>query len=221
MFMYRGSKKRIAKMYPEPRYRLVIEPFCGSAAYSVLHSDRKIWLNDTSEIIVGIWEWLIKDGTIEAIWPWHHLSANTVISDLPICEPLKHLLGFVYGAIDDVPSKKVTPFSVYYSRTVRSQLKYVCEMLLSIRHWEVSNLDFADLPDVEATWFIDAPYQNSSTDYKSAFDRHGELAEWCQSRRGEVIVCEKFGADWLQFEPLTHHFGRKKRQHEVMWYRKD
>ena len=38
MFYYYGRKKQIAKYYPKPNFNTIIEPFAGSAAYS-LHND--------------------------------------------------------------------------------------------------------------------------------------------------------------------------------------
>ena len=38
MFYYYGRKKQIAKCYPKPNFNTIIEPFAGSAAYS-LHND--------------------------------------------------------------------------------------------------------------------------------------------------------------------------------------
>ena len=40
----------------------------------------------------------------------------------------------------------------------------------------------------------DRPY-HPRADYEA-------LADWCRSRRGQVIVCENVGADWLPFEPF-------------------
>jgi len=47
-------------------------------------------------------------------------------------------------------------------------------------------------PDIEATWFIDPPYQKMGRHYVHSLsvDQYGSLATWCQSRQGQVIVCE-------------------------------
>lgn len=224
MFTYRGSKKRVAKMYPEPSYPLIIEPFCGSAAYSVLHSNRQVWINDKSKVVHDIWKWLIHDAEIDDLWPHRNLPLGTVFNQLGVRKEIQDLLGFVYGPVSSKPANHVTRFiKSGHSGSTDSyyQIKRICEMLYSIRHWHITNDDYRDLPNTEATWFIDPPYKQTMvygdleiTDYES-------LAKWCKCRRGEVIVCEKYGADWLPFKPLTHHFGRTKRQIEVMWYKKD
>jgi len=35
MFYYYGRKKQIAKHYPFPNFKAIVEPFAGSAAYSL------------------------------------------------------------------------------------------------------------------------------------------------------------------------------------------
>jgi hypothetical protein len=33
---------------------------------------------------------------------------------------------------------------------------------------------------------------------------YSALATWCRARKGQAIVCEQDGADWLPFEHLRH-----------------
>lgn len=59
-------------------------------------------------------------------------------------------------------------------------------------------------PDVTATWFIDPPYKGEAGRlYRHHSIDYAALAGWCRSRRGQVIVCERQGASWLPFLPLT------------------
>lgn len=41
MFYYYGRKKQIAKYYPSPNYSVIVEPFAGSAAYSLYENNWK------------------------------------------------------------------------------------------------------------------------------------------------------------------------------------
>jgi len=50
------------------------------------------------------------------------------------------------------------------------------------------------------------------------------LADWCQSRQGQTIVCENAVADWLPFKTLTAqrrgiHYGTadESKAGEVIW----
>ena len=70
---------------------------------------------------------------------------------------------------------------------------------------EIRQGDYRDAPDMEATWFIDPPYQHHGSRYyhgSSGID-YPRLAEWAQSRTGQVIVCEASPADWLPFVPFV------------------
>lgn len=96
----------------------------------------------------------------------------------------------------------------------------VASQVTALRHWRVVEGDFASAPDVEATWFIDGPYQRAGYGYV-----HGSrdldypaLARWCRSRRGQAIVCEAAGADWLPFSPFGATRGMSGApSHEAIW----
>lgn len=65
MFYYYGRKKQIAKYYPLPNYNIIVEPFAGSAAYSLYSNywNRDVILIEKDEKVVNIWEWLINEAT--------------------------------------------------------------------------------------------------------------------------------------------------------------
>ena len=58
MFSYYGSKSKIIDYYPPPKYTKIIEPFAGSARYSLKYWDRDVLLIDKYETIVNLWKWL-------------------------------------------------------------------------------------------------------------------------------------------------------------------
>src|SRR3990167_9750884 len=58
MFSYYGSKSKIVDCYPKPKHRKIIEPFAGSARYSLKYFDREVLLVDKYEVIVRIWKYL-------------------------------------------------------------------------------------------------------------------------------------------------------------------
>lgn len=79
-----------------------------------------------------------------------------------------------------------------------------------ISHWQLTEGDYTAAPDIEATWFIDPPYNcPAGRFYQVGALDYAALATWCQSRQGQVIVCEQAGATWLPFQPL---YGN-----EVIW----
>lgn len=60
------------------------------------------------------------------------------------------------------------------------------------------------LGNIEATWFIDPPYQNGGDGYyiNNKHINYDDLSKWCMSRDGQVIVCESTRANWLPFYPM-------------------
>jgi hypothetical protein len=113
---------------------------------------------------------------------------------------------------------------------VRAMLRrVVAELPEAKRKVEVVLGDYREAPDIEATWFVDAPYQRTREGWwsqgmgygpgcTSADLDHGELAAWCRSRRGQVIVCEQAGASWLPFRPLSgSRCSNGRRRMEVVW----
>lgn len=62
MFYFYGRKKQIAHFYPTPRHEKTIEPFAGSAAYS-LHGNnwkKEVILYDISPSVIKVWEYLLS-----------------------------------------------------------------------------------------------------------------------------------------------------------------
>ena len=60
MWSYYGRKTKVVKYYPVPRYDTIIEPFAGTAVYS-LHQDnwkKNVILIEKYDIIVNIWKYL-------------------------------------------------------------------------------------------------------------------------------------------------------------------
>src|SRR5450756_1022722 len=90
MFSYYGSKRLLAHYYAEPQHDLIVEPFAGSAGYS-LHGNRwrkDVLLLDRDTRLVGVWEWLIGEATRATIpVSYTHLRAHETRHDL-VCRLL-------------------------------------------------------------------------------------------------------------------------------------
>jgi len=106
---------------------------------------------------------------------------------------------------------------VYWSPPVRER---IASQLRYIRHWTITQARYEEITDTRATWYIDAPYDNVAGEHY----RHGrkdidysQLADWCRSRSGQVIVCEGEGPTWLPFVPLGSFRGQRKKSEEVIW----
>jgi site-specific DNA-adenine methylase len=220
MFPYFGSKGRLAHLYPAPVRGRVIEPFAGSARYSLLYRDREVWLNDLDPLIYRVWKYIQK-------------ATKKDIEALPVLRVGERLDQKKYRWLSDV-EKDLIGYSLGYSlaspRTTCSEWTHTkdrCRLLKRrllenhqyVRDWKITNLHYGDLPDVDGTWFVDPPYQHAKAKYRyhciADYDR---LAAWCRSRRGQVIVCEGNGANWLPFRPFAvQQVGTGKMYKEVVW----
>lgn len=63
----------------------------------------------------------------------------------------------------------------------------------AIKHWQVIEGSYEQAPDVEATWFVDPPYQKAGKHYRCSELEFTDLAAWCQTRAGLTVVCENVG----------------------------
>ena len=211
-FGYYGGKWRNAKLlYPAPKYNTIIEPFAGSAGYSLRYSSRNIILCEIDPILVSVWNYLIKVKPSE-ILQIRDLRPNETVDDLEVCQEARWLVGFWLNRGTSSPRKSpslwmregIRPGSFWGQRvkeTIASQVE-------KIRHWKVyhgSYIEFTSPPN-NATWFIDAPYINAGCYYRYGAKEidYLELAYWCKSRKGQVIVCENDGARWLPFRSLRN-----------------
>jgi site-specific DNA-adenine methylase len=207
-FTYYGGKYRIAPKYPAPQHRMIIEPFAGSAGYSVTYPDRDVVLCDLNEKVCGTWDYLINanESDIRSI----PVGFETV-DDLQVPQEVKWLVGWWCNKGTTTPAKspskwmrdRIRPNS-FWGSTIRER---VASQVQHIRHWKVFHGTYQDLGDWDdgATWFVDPPYDNKAGSHYTHGSKgldYQHLASWCRSRTGQVMVCENDGADWLPFRPF-------------------
>jgi hypothetical protein len=218
MFSYFGSKAKLARLYPRPKHRLLIEPFAGSARYSLLHADHDIWINDLNPRIYRIWRWL-QQATRRDIECLPELRRGQDVRRIKwLSEVERDLMGLALCCAQTQPRNIYSGWAADKDDCRRLKCRLL-DRLEDIRDWTVTNLDYLDLPDVEATSFIDAPYQFARLAYPENEIDYEELAAWCRSRRGQVIVCEELGATWLPFRPLKTVWTQTRRMTEAVWVR--
>jgi hypothetical protein len=223
MWSYYGSKYKLARLYPYPKYDIIIEPFAGAAWYSVLHRNKNIILNENYSIIYDIWDWLIHEATSEIILNNINFYAGQDIRFLDLAEPHRNLIGFCINRGSVSPKNIVQKWSCQskidfnWASTTSYQLSRIAKLLPEIKHWKVKFGDYKDIPNIDATWFIDSPYKNGGEHYIINNIDYSELADWCKTRKGQVIVCENEEANWLDFKPLAKITGQSKKTTEVVW----
>ena len=106
MFYYYGRKKQIAKCYPKPNFNTIIEPFAGSAAYS-LHNDnwkKHVILIEKDKKVFDIWDWLINKASEKDIRNLPELKVGEKSSEFLHIIHAATKMAFFFKKI------KVTPF---------------------------------------------------------------------------------------------------------------
>jgi len=226
-FTFYGGKWRAAPRYPAPDHETVIEPFAGSAGYSIRHHRRKVILVERDPVIAATWRYLLRVSESEILGLPDLLPGETV-HDLELCEEATHLVGWWLNKGAEGPRRKPSAWmrggtrpNSFWGEAIRNR---IASQLQGIRHWQLIEGDYSSAPDIEATWFIDPPYEAAGKHYRFGSDLldYAGLSDWCRSRCGQAMVCENVGAGWLPFTPFLEikangTSGRSKTSKEALW----
>lgn len=220
MWGYYGSKSKVCHHYPKPKFPNIVEPFAGTARYSLMYWDRNVLLIDKYDTICNLWKWL-QSCSPKDILETRILEYGQSTDDFEWdCQERKDLVGFIITAAPTMPKKKASRWkTVVRPNTQNYKLRYIADNLYKIKHWKIACGDYSDSPEIEATWFIDPPYIVGGKYYKHSSKDidYGDLSGWVKSRRGQVIACESTGADWLPFVPLVKSRGNRYMYEEVVY----
>ena len=226
-FTFYGGKWRAAPHYTPPAYETIIEPFAGAAGYSVRWPRKKVILVEKDPKVAAVWRYLIKANEKE-ILGIPLIKMDQSVDDLPVCEEIRYLVGFWLNKATASPCKTpgawmregLRPKS-FWGPDIRDR---VARQVESISHWKLIEGGYEEAPNIEATWFVDPPYQKAGKLYRynSSKINFSELADWCKKLSGQVTVCENDGADWLPFEYFrdiksTEGRSGKSKSKEAVW----
>lgn len=216
MISYYGSKSKLVNLYPKPIKNKIIEPFAGSARYSLKYWDKDVFLIDKYEPIIKMWHWL-QQATEKDLDNLPILKYGESLSDFRISEGERLFLSFIVSNGVSSPRNTVTKRA---APDIKHKIQTTKDVLNKIKHWDIRLGDYSDIDNCDATWFIDPPYFKGGEHYPkgSKYINYEELSQWCKSRQGQVIVCENDSASWLPFTHLKEHWGGIKRSNEVMYY---
>lgn len=216
MWSYYGSKSRVVHLYPPPKHGRIIEPFAGSARYSLRYFERDVLLVDAYDVVIRIWKYL-QQCSPKDIMGLPKLPAGADLRKLNLSEDERMFLGMLAGIASTAPRFTVSKFSGEHNGR-KNRMKRIADQLHKIKHWQFLHGSYEEIPNQEATWFIDSPYQNGGHAYiKNKID-FNHLAIWSKEREGQVIVCENSKADWLPFNPLSKMRGANmKHTTESIW----
>jgi hypothetical protein len=225
-FSFFGSKWRVATYYPAPTCSTIIEPFAGAAGYSLRYPHHQVRLYDADPIICAIWNYLI-DVSPEEIRRLPVVFDH--IDELNLPQEARWLIGFWLNKGTVQPSKspgkwmrdyrEKQPGCTYWSPAVAER---IAQQVPHIRHWTITQASYDTIPNSQATWFVDPPYEVAGKAYRFHDIQYPALGEWCKGRSGQVVVCENAGATWLPFVPFRTIKGLEgkrggKKSEEVIW----
>jgi site-specific DNA-adenine methylase len=223
-FSYFGSKWRLAPKYPPPKHINIIEPFCGSAPYSLNYFYHRVHLFDLNPTVCGTWDYLIRAKPSEIRRLPVNIEHVDEMAGWP--EEAKWLVGWWMHKCSTRPyirpsawMRKYAPLQdgVYWSEYTRER---IAGQVMLIDHWTVECREYSRIPDQRATWFVDAPYDCQQGEHYTHGRRDIEfahLARWCRTRSGQVIVCEGEQADWMDFRPFRITHGQRGHSQEMIW----
>jgi site-specific DNA-adenine methylase len=201
-FSYFGSKFRLAKYYPTPQCDEIIEPFAGSAGYALRYPGKKVTLYEVYEPLIELWDYLIHVSEEEILsLPIAEFNKENPVEDIVKCSAARTLMGFWLTESQTTSSRYPLSKSRGGNWTEKKK-EDIAKQLKYIRHWKIEKLSFEQIPNRQATWYIDPPYEKAGKRYRHNKIDYQLLGEWCKSREGQVIVCEQDPAKWLEFIPL-------------------
>jgi site-specific DNA-adenine methylase len=225
LFPFYGSKYNLARRYPPPAHERVIEPFAGSAGYSTFYEPGRVDLFDADPIIAGLWDYLLSVSAEEILNLPELPAVGDSVENYALPQEAKWLIGFWLNRGSATPKKTRTAYS---ARTDRAQLNWsrrakerIASSLPKLAGWTITNASYEAGPDIEATRFIDPPYQDKGRYYRFPLADFDRLSRWCRDQRGLTIVCEGPGATWLPFTDLGSFKSTKGRATEVVWINGD
>lgn len=215
MWSYYGSKSKIVHLYPRPECDKIIEPFAGTARYSLRYWDRDVLLVDKFVKVVSLWKWLQQCSPQDILKLPEPSVGETVKREDVDCDEALFLMGFLVQQGVGNQRYTVSPFA-----DIHAQKKFISNNLFKIRHWTIQQGDYKDIPNERATWFIDPPYQFGGEHQYFWNNKHldfAHIAGWSKARDGQVIVCENTKADWMPFLPVAKMNGTIHTTTEAIW----
>lgn len=249
-FPYFGSKCSLGRKYRAVAAELgnwagspvVVEPFAGSAGYSVAVEPKVAILADADPTIAGLWQYLIGVSE-ERILRLPTTEPGETLNDPKydgLLEPERALIGFWINRASSVP-KKAVPQDPTWGSFTEGTKRRIAGQLHKIRKWRALCVRYefllpiladvvrappgqGDQYPAEIEFFVDPPYAGNGKHYRygvAASEKTGHrgvdfdhLAGWVACLPGRTVVCEQDGNEGQEwFEVLAGSIESAGRKH--------
>ena len=128
MFYYYGRKEKVFKYYPKPKYNTIIEPFAGSAVYSLKNFEKNIIILDKDERIINIWKYL-KEASSADILSLPLLTIGQSLNDTQfdsLSFVQKDLISFFTNPSSAQPKRSVGKFHIWHEKNRKRLFRVRC-----------------------------------------------------------------------------------------------
>lgn len=163
-FHYSGNKKRLSPLLRKPVSDIVIEPFAGSAGYSLYYKPSKVILFENNTDIYNLWNWLITATTIKDLEKLESLkvSVKTDIRTLNLPKPEETLFRLTCASVyvGQLSSWIAYPQNSVNFSFLKENLDYIKNNIT------LGGKDFRESLSLKGTFFIDPPYVGTHGNYK-------------------------------------------------------
>jgi len=115
MVSYYGSKSKIVKLYLPPTKDIIIEPFAGTARYSLMYWEKDVRLYDLNPNIITMWHYL-QSATEKDLLSLPKLKRGDDLRNFDLSEGERCFLGFCVneGSANQYVIKKANEMNLVY-----------------------------------------------------------------------------------------------------------
>ena len=167
-----------------PVHDTIVEPFAGSAAYSLRGDNwqRRVILCDLDVRVAAVWQYLLQASSKDILALPDLMEGQSLDEFQSLTQAERRLIGFALRP-DSGPRKTAGKYNRWPANK-----PYVASVVPRIKHWRFIHGDYrtldALLPNSKASWFVDPSFQTGGEFYRHHEIDYPRLQEWCRQRKG-------------------------------------
>lgn len=167
-----GAKYRVARHLGPPRGDEVVEPFAGSACYSLFWEPKRVSLYDKDDDTCLSWDWLINCSVADVMRLPAPIRSNEEWLALP--DGPRQVIYWNCGFAQPRVGRNLPPWYLHYINTGErtgamlgnnkwrswdeSNRALIARQRPKLDKWTFEQLDYRDIPLRRAHWHVDPPY---------------------------------------------------------------